>query len=200
MNEIKAKAQAVVDKYEDQLAQRGLKILISKRYFEMSVFERSGSAGIIARTQDRKKEEENGYNNKRNRYHCIVMSVIPSSNILPREQCRDYAIVIQKIERAHIGQEPRRIDYEEDKIISKIGKRILKILKKAEKSSPREICKNNIFDAIRYSSLIRYKYKSFFLGKEKFEWDFIFAITSIICVCILVCCIWFVTWVTNKSL
>ena len=71
--------------------------------------------------RDHKKEKENGYNYERNRYHCIVISIIPSNpSALKRAECRDYAFLLEKAERAHIGQEPRKISYEKDKVLAKI--------------------------------------------------------------------------------
>ena len=45
MKELKEKAQALVDKYTPDLAEKGIKILVSKRYFEEAVQERSGTVG-----------------------------------------------------------------------------------------------------------------------------------------------------------
>ena len=73
--------------------------------------------------------------------------------------------MLRKVERAHIGEEPRRVTYEEEKILSKVEKRILKTLKKADRASAREVCKNNIFDAIRYSMNAKYGYKKRFSRK-----------------------------------
>ena len=41
MKELKEKAQALIDKYTPELSSKGLKILLSKRYFESEVMERS---------------------------------------------------------------------------------------------------------------------------------------------------------------
>ena len=171
MKELKEKAQALIDIYTPELSGKGLKILLSKRYFEAEVDERFGATGTgaifnsIERARDRKKEKQKYYY-ERNRYHAIVITVTPDNKaILPRESCRDYAFVLRKVERAHIGEEPRRVTYEEEKILSKVEKRILKTLKKADRASAREVCKNNIFDAIRYSMNAKYGYKKRFSRK-----------------------------------
>ena len=183
MKELKEKAQALVDKYTPELAENGIKILVSKRYFEEAVQERSGTMGTggildtIDRARDRKKEIKKGYNYERNKYHSLVISVIPSGkNVLRREDCKDYAFVIRRVWRAHVGQEPNRVAYEEEKVLSKIEKRILKILKKAEKTSAEKVCKDNVFDALRYTHGAKYGYKGRFLGKEKYTWDLIFGV------------------------
>ena len=201
MKELKEKAQALIDQYSPELADKGLKILLSKRYFESEVGERSGMHGVgaifnsIDRARDHKEEKEKGYNYERNRYHYFVLTVCPiEKSALRRENCREYAFTLKKVERAHIGQEPRRVNYNEDKILSKIEKRILKILKKAEHSLPETVCRNNILDAFRYSVHHKYEYKDRFLGKERFSWEMIFL--SLFCV--LVFGSLFVTWLISK--
>lgn len=186
MKEFKEKVQSLIDKYSPELSQNGLRISISKHYFEEKAWERSGGSNAVGvilndieRAADRKKEKENGYNYERNKYHCIVISVIPSNKSdISRAECRDYAFLLKKVERAHIGQEPRRISYEEDMVLSRIECRILKILRKSKRMSPEKICRNNIFDALRYSHGSKYGYKSFFCGKDRFTWDLIFGISA----------------------
>ena len=111
MKELKEKAQALIDKYTPELSSKGLKILLSKRYFKSNVSERSYgyyATGMILnsidRARDRKKEKENGYNYVKNRYHYFVLTVCPiKKNMIKREECRDYAFLLKKLERAHIG-------------------------------------------------------------------------------------------------
>ena len=201
MKELKEKAQALIDQYSPELADKGLKILLSKRYFESEVGERSGMHGVgaifnsIDRARDHKEEKEKGYNYERNRYHYFVLTVCPiEKSALRRENCREYAFTLKKVERAHIGQEPRRVNYNEDKILSKIEKRIRKILKKAEQGSPETVCRNNILDAFRYSVHYKYKYKDRFLGKERFSWEMIFLSLF----CILVFGSLFVAWLISQ--
>ena len=201
MKELKEKAQVLIDKHTPELSRKGLKILLSKRYFESEVGERSGMHGVgaifnsIDRAQDHKEEKEKGYNYERNKYHYFILTLCPiEKNALRREDCREYAFTLKKVERAHIGQEPRRVNYNEDKILSKIEKRILKILKKAEQGSPETVCRNNILDAFRYSVHHKYEYKDRFLGKERFSWEMIFLSLF----CILVFGSLFVAWLIIK--
>ena len=76
MKELKEKAQALIDKYTPELSSKGLKILLSKRYFESNVSERSSGyyaigtiLNSIDRVRDHKEEKENGYNYVKNRYN-----------------------------------------------------------------------------------------------------------------------------------
>ncbi|MBQ3057122.1 MAG: hypothetical protein IJC95_06535 [Clostridia bacterium] len=201
MKELKEKAQAFIDKYSSVLAAKGLKILLSKRYFELEVSERTGSHGIgaifnsIDRAYDHKEERRKGYHYERNRYHYFVLAVCPiDKTALRREECREYAFAIKKVERPHIGIEPRRVNYKEDKILSKIEKRILKILKKSKVASPEAVYKNNILDAFRYAMHPKYEYKDRFLGKERFSWEMIF----ISAFCVLVFGSLFIAWLISK--
>ena len=183
MQEIIEKVNAVLEKYSEQLADNGIKVTVSKRYFEESVGERIRNTGNTAifneidRALDRKREKKKGYHHIRNRYHIIVLSVVPvKKDIVRREYCRDYAFYIHKIERPHIGTEPKEFIYEEQKILSKIEKRINKLLRKTQKNTPQKVCKDNLLDAIRYTAP-RYGYKRRFLNKERADWELIFLIS-----------------------
>ena len=68
-------------------------------------------------------------------------------------------------------------------MLANIERRILKILKKAKKRSPRKVCKDNFFDAVRYMTP-KYGYKKRILGRDTFTWDMIFGI-SIVALAIL---------------
>ncbi|MBE6531503.1 MAG: hypothetical protein E7679_05405 [Ruminococcaceae bacterium] len=202
MKELKEKAQALIDKYTPELSSKGLKILLSKRYFESEVGERSGGHGVCAiifnsidRARDHKEEKKKGYNYEKNKYHYFILTLCPTEkNAFRREECREYAFILKKVERAHVGQEPRRVLYREEKILSKIEKQILKILKKAEKSSAQKVCQNNIIDAFRYAMTAKYEYKERFLGKESFSWEMIF----ISAFCVLVFGSMFIIWLFTK--
>lgn len=196
MNEIRQKTQSIIDKYEEELTAKGIQITVSKRYFETQVGERMGGTGnqaifnAIERARDRKKEKEEGYNRQSNRYHCIVLSVLPrDKDTVSREYCKEYAFVLRKVERAHIGLEPRKTTYEESKILAKIEKRILKILEKVERTTVQKVCKDTFCDALRYSAS-KYSYKRRFLGKERATWELIFLVLTVVLVFAVVFIIW----------
>ena len=202
---IKEQVQALVDKYSPSLAEKGIKILVAKRYFEDKVDEfYSGTSSVggsifnsIERAHNRKTENEK-YHNERNKYHLIILTVVPCDNLnFPRSFCREYAFLLKKVERAHIGLEPNRVTYEEEKILKKIEKRILKILKKAEKIMPIKLCKDTVLDAVRYTHSSKYKYKKQVLGKDLSYWDlvFIIVISVIFCLGVLVM---FLYWLATK--
>lgn len=197
MKEFNDNVQALIDRYSPALSQRGVKLLLSKRFFETKVSERSSTTGTgaifnyIDRARDHKNEKENGYNYQNNQYHCLILTLLPLEGNTPkRHECREYAFVVQKTERPHIGQKPHCKIYDNDKILCKIEKRILKILKKAENTSAQKMCQNSLFDAFRYSMLVKYNYKDKFLGKGRDFWDTAFLAVF----CILVFGSLFATW------
>lgn len=201
MKELKEKAQALIDKYTPELSSKGLNIMLTKRYFESEVNERSGVHGTgaifnsIERARDHKEEKKHGYNYARNRYHYFVLTVRPiKKNTVEHKECRDYAFLLKKVERAHIGAEPRLIISCEEKVLSKIEKRIRKILKKAEKNSAQMVCQNNFIDAFRYAMHSKYEYKDSFLGKDRLLWEIIFVSAF----CILIFGGVFIIWLFTK--
>ncbi len=202
MQDIKTKIILLVDKYREQLASKGIKIVISKRHVETEVEERSGgyaNAGqaifnVFDRANDRKKEKEKGYNFEKNKYHSIVITVIPlDKTLVSVSDCREYAFVLKKVERAHLGLEPQKKIYQEEKVLAKIEKRILRILKKADKSCAQEIFKNTFWDACRYAHSPKYGYKTKFCGKERFTWDIIFMFLAVAIVVTVILVAWSIT-------
>ena len=184
--ELKDKVQNIISKYEERLTSAGVKIVVSKRYFETDVEDRisySYDAGVqLLKRIDYyfAKKRERKYKHERNKYHCIIISVFPiDKNLVRRECCKDYAFVLRKAERDHIGQKPKRIIYDEDKLLLKIEKRILKIIKNAENCGVQKACKDTFFDVIRYITLSKYEYKSMVLGKERSSWDLIFLLITV---------------------
>ena len=202
LQDIKTKITELVDKYRDQLASKGIKIDISKRYVETEVEERSGGyayAGqaifnILDRAIDGKKEKEKGYNFERNKYHSIILTVVPlDAKLVNIKECREYAFVLKKTERAHLGQEPQRKIYQEAEVLSKVEKRILKILKNADKKTLPQICKNTFWDACRYAHSPKYQYKTKFCGKERFTWDMIFMFLAVAIFVAIIAFAWGIT-------
>ena len=203
MKGIRNKVLELIDKYQDRLAAKGIEIVLSKRYTEETVGERSGSsayAGSVIinsfeRARDKKREVEKGYNFEPNKWHSLVLTVVPlDKKLVHRTSCREYAFVLKQVVRPHIGEAPEETVYKEEKILAKIEKTILKILKKAEKMSVQQVCKDTFRDAFRYSFLSKYGYKDNFCGKDRFTWDMIFLFLAVaVCVGIIV-----ITWAITK--
>ena len=193
MKELKEKVQSLIDKYSPELSKKGLKIHISRRYFETDVYERYGSHGngqqifnIIDRAKADKKEKKKYYYQK-NRYHTIVLTLMPEDDSFPLEMCRNYAFVIKKTERAHIGEEPRKIAYKEEKLLLKIEKLLQKVVKRASNNNAEKVCKDTVFDALRYSLLVKYQYKKRILGKSAtFFHSLFFALSAFLAIALTI--------------
>lgn len=205
MKEIEMKAMALIDQYKERLASKGIQIVLSKKYVETEVEARSGGYAnpgqaifnMFERAYDRKKEKEKGYHFEKNKYHSIVMTVMPLDQTSASvAECREYAFLLEKTERAHLGKEPQKKNYQEAAVLSKIEKRILKILKKADKKSLQQICQNTFWDACRYADSQKYGYKTKFCGKERFTWDMIYMFLADAVVFVILGAVWLITkWI-----
>ena len=202
MQEIKEKVLELISKYEEQLTAKGIKIKISKKYVETAVPETSGSyispnssiLKILDRVLNERREKKKGYHFENNKYHSVAITVIPlDKKSVEIGECREYAFVFKKIERAHIGLEPQKITYQENRLLAKIEKRVLKILKKNNKKTAQQICQNTFWDACRYTSSPKYAYKNKFCGKEHDTWDTIFMVLSIALVITFFATVWAIT-------
>ena len=191
---LRDKVQNIVSKYEARLVSAGIRIAVSKRYFEFDVQEPSsyspdhgvGLLNLIDRHFSKKRERKY-YKNEKNKSHCIILSVLPiHKNLVRKEYCKDYAFVLRKVWRAHIGYKPERITYSEDKLLSRIEKRILKIVKSAEDRGIQKTCKDTFWDVIRYCFSLKYGYKSKVLGKKLSSWDLIFVFLILILVIVVI--------------
>jgi len=197
MQEIKEKVYALTELYRDSLASKGIKISVSKRYFELDPRNRNilhpnpgiRIANLIQRRFDSKREARSGYNNRPNSYHCIILRFSPKEMIANKDEAGiDYAFVLQKTERAHKGIAPEKTVYNEKRTLKRIEKRILKILKEAEISTPDRLCKETVADAFRYVLSFKYSYKKKILNKDPVFWEIasLFAFAAIIFIVVLI--------------
>ena len=195
MTDIRDRVLELIKKYEDQLTQKGIAIALSKKYVEKQVGEKSGNAysktiilNAMERARLKKREVEKGYNFEPNKWHSLVLTIVPlDKKLVHRTNRREYAFVLKQVVRPYIGEAPEETFYNEEKILAKIEKTILKILKKANKMSVQQVCQDTFRDAFRYSFFSKYGYKDKFCGKDRFTWDVIFMFLAVaICVGIIV--------------
>ena len=162
MQELRNKIQNLVDKYENKLGSNGIKIIVSKKHFTVSVEEHSTHSPGLLEDIDHyiHKKKERKYNYQKNRFHCIVLTCVPIDKpINSNKDYREYAFLLSKVWRAHIGHEPKHITYKENKILSKIEKTIQRIIKKSTDVNADIFCKNSFFDILRYTWSYKYAYK-----------------------------------------
>ena len=179
MQELRNKIQDLVDKYENKLGANGIKIIVSKKYFEVGVVEHSTHSHELFGSIDRyiHKKKERKYNHQKNRFHCIVLTCVPiDKSINSNKEYREYAFLLSKVWRAYIGHEPKHVIYKENKILSKIEKTIQRIIKKSTDLNADEFCKNSLLDILRYTWSHKYMYKNKYCGKTRFFWNLLFGI------------------------
>ena len=201
MTDIRDRVLELIKKYEDQLTQKGIAIALSKKYVEEEVREKSSGAysrtiilNALERARNKKREIEKGYHFEPNKWHRLVLTIVPlDKKLVHRTNRREYAFVLKQVVRPYIGEVPEETFYNEEKILAKIEKTILKILKKADKMSVQQVCQDTFWDAFRYSHSSKYYYKENFCGKDRFTWDMIFMFIAVaICIGVIV-----VAWVTS---
>lgn len=181
------KVLALVESYREELARYGIEILLSERRVETDVKSRSGSVDsrhallkALENASDHRKEVKKGYRFAKNRYDSLVLKVVPlEKTLVDKEECCEYAFVVRKIERAHLGDEPKENTYQEAVLLEKIEKRVVKILKKAGCRSAEKFCKNTLWDAFRYSFSNKYEYKSKFCRKDRDFWEMLFLFSTV---------------------
>lgn len=195
MTDIRDRVLELIKKYENQLTQKGIAIALSKKYVEEEVREKSSGAysrtiilNALERARNKKREIEKGYHFEPNKWHSLVLTIVPlDKKLVHRTNRREYAFVLKQVVRPYIGEEPQQTIYQEEKILRKIEKTILKILKKADKMTAQQVCRDTFRDAFRYSFFSKYGYKDKFCGKDRFTWDMIFMFLAVaICVGIIV--------------
>lgn len=195
MTDIRDRVLELIKKYENQLTQKGIALALSKKYVEEKVREKSNNAysrtiilNALERARNKKREIEKGYNFEPNKWHSLVLTIVPlDKKLVHRTSRREYAFVLKQVVRPHVGEAPVETVYQEEKVLRKIEKTILKILKKADKMSVQQVCKDSFRDAFRYSFFSKYAYKENFCGKDRFTWDMIFMFFALaICVGIIV--------------
>ena len=195
MTDIRDRVLELIKKYENQLTQKGIAIALSKKYVEEEVREKSSGAysrtiilNALERARNKKREIEKGYHFEPNKWHSLVLTIVPlDKKLVHRTNRREYAFVLKQVVRPYIGEEPQQTVYQEEKILRKIEKTILKILKKADKMTAQQVCRDTFSDAFRYSFFSKYGYKDKFCGKDRFTWDVIFMFLAVaICVGIIV--------------
>ena len=201
MTDIRDRVLELIKKYENQLTQKGIALALSKKYVEEEVREKSSGAysrtiilNALERARNKKREIEKGYNFEPNKWHSLVLTIVPlDKKLVHRTSRREYAFVLKQVVRPHVGEKPVETVYQEEKVLRKIEKTILKILKKADKMTAQQVCKDTFRDAFRYCLLSKYGYKDNFCGKDRFTWDMIFLFLAVaICVGIIAI-VWAIT-------
>ena len=163
MQQLMEQIRSVVAKYENELAEKGIACSVSKKYFETDVssvaVNHTDILHILYGFFANKRENKN-FKHQRNRTHCAVVCFYPTdSALVKRKDCKEYAFVISKISRFEEGVAPKKRDNNQKAILKKIEKRILKVLKSAEKNGIYSVCRQTAFDKVRYKFSSKYAYR-----------------------------------------
>lgn len=155
--------EALVESYAQALAEKGIRCKVSKRYFESVVLSRSRDTLMIDDRVEKKR-----YREMPNRYYGVVLRFSPlQSELVEKALCKEYVILLRRIERPHRGAAPREYRYPEEQVLRAVERRLLTILRRAESQPPARVCRDTVWDAVRYMCHTRYSYKKKILGKDR---------------------------------
>lgn len=191
----------LINRYDKELIEKGIRCSVSKRYFETDVQARqttSLSNTAIFHAIDvclDERREKKYYKHQRNQYHCVILCFSPlETGLVEKTACRDYAFLLRKVERPHTGVVPEKQTYQEEKVLRQIEKRIQKVLRKAETQSVEVICKDTWRDAVfRYILSDKYAYKQTILHKEQSTWELISLVITVLIAVIIFLGTWILT-------
>lgn len=182
MQNIMNKVEALVSDYESALLERGIACSVSKRYFEAKtqkpLHNNRSLLDVLFRRMAEKRENEK-FHHQRNRTHCVVLRFVPTdTKLVKKAECREYAYILSEISRPEEGFAPKDKAHCEERILRKIEKRILRILRKAEKKNAVEVCRCTKADVARYFFLSPYGYMKKLAGYDRDTLDIV--ITAIV--------------------
>lgn len=184
MHQLTDKIKYLVAQYEKQLNENGIGCSVLKKYFEIrtpvSSFRSTRPVeGLFRHFAD--KRENSKFKHQNNRKYCIVLCFYPlNKDLLKETNCKEFAFVLREISRFEEGFAPKERVYKEKSILKRIEKKILYILKKAEKKSVVKLCKNTYIDFLRYFFLPEYGYKKSIFGYNRNIIDTVFCIIFMI--------------------
>ncbi len=135
-----------------------------------------------------KKREKKHFHNTPNKYKVIGLCISPIENgIISKRDCKQYAYIIESIDRYEEGYTPKHKIHKTEKTFKKITKRLEKVLIKSKKETNVNWCKNNILDALRYGFGIKYNYiETNILGISIDNWSLII-VAVILSIIIFLC-------------
>ncbi len=157
--------ETLVSMYAPSLAEKGIVCTVSRRYFETSVISRLGSRFDLEWDEQREQERFHGVPN---RYRGILLRFSPiEKGLLKREWCKEYVIIVKRIDRTYRGQNPVCWEQGNEMVLVKVEKRLQRIRKQAQAHDPVFVCRDTWWDAVRYIIDAKYNYKRRILGKDR---------------------------------
>ena len=172
MEQLTGKIESLISEHEQALSEKGITCSFSKRYFEAKVPSVSHHASYTILDDIHrffaKKRENKYFSHQRNRHHCAVLCFQPKDKgLLKKTECKQYAFMLYEISRSEEGMVPKEKIYREEDLLHKIEKRIIKVLKSAEKKDSVNVCKCTAADYARYFFRREYGYMKVIKGRDR---------------------------------
>lgn len=156
----------VVTKYSDELSRYGVKCALKEKHFQLHYSHEphtNANAGLFFTILDKAKHKLRlkFLPFKDDDYKCVVIRFEPINSALKNGELKEYAFV-----KSYREDIKKRKDKSTD-IPAKTERLIKKIIKRLNKSSADKVCKDTVFDILRYTTQIKYSYKKQILGYDK---------------------------------
>jgi len=201
-NELKEKALDLLGQFSEELASKGLACEISQKYSQHRISPSSfnphhrGFLFVLFETflrRIKQSREKEIFKNQPDRYYTLVLKFIPCDKALVKKvDCKEYSFLCKKITRYEAGYTPKKKEYQENKILNKIEKRIRKTLNNANKMSVEKICKNDFWSNLRYLNSEKYHYKKTVFGKDKNFVELVIGLTAFAIIIIGTIILWII--------
>lgn len=155
----------IIAKYSEDLLQNGVKCAIHKKRFqhhtphEPHTPTNSGLFFLIDKAIYKFRLRFLPF--KDDDYNCIVIKFEPTNTTLKMANTKEYAFI------ASYREDFKNRKYSSSKIPEKAEKLIKKIIKKLRKTSADKVCKDTVFDILRYTTQVKYIYKKHILGYDR---------------------------------
>lgn len=155
----------IIAKYSEDLLQKGVKCTIHKRHFQQHISHEphtptnSGLFFLIDKAIHKFRLRFLPF--KDDDFNCIVIKFEPTDTTLKKADIKEYAFI------ASYREDYKNRKYSSSKIPEKAEKLIRKIIKKLRKTSADKVCKDTVFDVLRYTTQVKYIYKKQILGYDR---------------------------------
>ncbi len=146
--------KSLIEQYNIKFEPFGVECAVHRRSFTADVASYGYNSHIIHKMAESlyNRKEKAEFHNAPNRYKTVILSVQPlQKGIVEKSNCKRYSFVVESIERAHKGKEPKYAARNDEKLFKLIEKRLTKLLKRAGKETDVSWCKNNFIDKMRYA-------------------------------------------------
>ena len=172
-----SKVTELINQYNGMLVEHGIEITMHRRSFKEEVEaynyqSRHSFLNVLEYIFINKKIEEKQYHHIPNHYKLLVLQITPTSKtIADKKDCKKYAFLVYQLSRAHQGDKPIEWQRKEQTVITKVEKRLKKVLKQAQKSTSPNWCNDTLGDALRYTLSKKYGYLENYCGKSRYFWE-----------------------------